>query len=65
MTRGSVVIFGSMLLLTALYAFAIAQLELPYVVRSILAIGGGATLGLVASLFWLHWLRRSGYFRDG
>jgi len=64
MIRGSATIFGSMLLLTVLHSFASAQLDLPYAVRSLLAISGGSTLGLVASLIWLNWLRRTGYLFD-
>ena len=56
--RGSVAIFGMMLLCTMLQSYAIAQLVLPFAVRSILVVYGGATLGLIASRTWIIWLQR-------
>jgi len=64
MLRESTAILGPMLLLTVLQSYGIAQLDQPYVVLSILAVSGGSTLGLVASLLWVSWLGRSGHSYD-
>ena len=63
MIKGTAAIFGSMLLFTAFHSFASAQLDLPYFIRSILAVSGGSALGLLASLAWVTWLERSDHTR--
>ena len=57
LTIATLIIFGTMICLIALHSHGIAQLELPYIVRSALVVMNGATTGLAATFLWMHWIR--------
>jgi len=59
LVKMTLTIFGLMLVLVAVQSYFIAQLDLPYFIRSLLVISGGSVLGLAASLVWIHWLEAS------
>ena len=52
-------LFLTLLAITAWQSYSIAQLALPYALRSILVILGGATAGLIASALWLALLTKA------
>lgn len=54
----TVVVFGSMILLSMLQSFGISQLDLPYAARSVMVITAGGASGFAASQVWLYLLHK-------
>ena len=62
--KKTVSIFGLGLVLVVVQSYFIAQLDLPYVIRSILVIIGGSALGLAVSLVWIQWIEAKNSGRE-
>jgi hypothetical protein len=50
------IMFAIMLALVTFQGYWLAQLDLPYVLRSLLAISGGMVLGYAASIVLILWM---------
>jgi hypothetical protein len=67
MKRVSVVTFATLMFVTMIgfvtfQAYWIGQLDLPYVLRSLLAISGGMFLGYTASILLILWIEADNSF---
>jgi hypothetical protein len=54
--------FAVMLAFVTVQAYWIAQLDMPYVLRSLLAISGGMVLGHAASILLILWIEADNSF---
>ncbi len=56
------VVFGMLFAFVTFQAYWIAQFDLPYVLRALLAISGGMFLGYAASIILILWIEADNSF---